>query len=89
MSTLIRCAPLILSMLVVDMGNSFQYLGINFNYWEIMANLLDSQEWLGRLDKVTLNPYHEYEVLLKFLILRLHFPLTFCRFLKKALGFQC
>ena len=70
---------------IVEVCDKFKYLGVDFNHRGIMASSLDPCGWLDQVDHAPLKPYCKYKILCKFLIPRLHYTLTFCKFSKKEL----
>ena len=75
---------------MVGVADHFRYLGVDFDYRGIKPSQLDPDGRLDRLDKAPIKQRRsscKYEILLKYLLLRYHNPLTFHWFSKKALEF--
>ena len=58
---------------------------MDFNHRGIAHSPLDPCGWLNRVDSAPIKPYCKYEILSKFSLPTLHFPLTFCKYTKYEL----
>ena len=70
---------------IVDAKSRFKYLGVDFNHRGVAHSPLDPCGWLNRVNSAPIKPFCKYEILSKFLLPRLHYSLTFCRFTKYEL----
>ena len=70
---------------IVDAKSRFKYLGVDFNHRGIEHSPLDPCGLLNRVDSAPIKPYCKYEILSKFSLPTLHFPLTFCKYTKYEL----